>query len=634
MKTIIFFLFIITQTFALLQESFGQVTQEWVTRYEPITNDRAVATALDKNGNVYVAGYIPDSITTIKYSPAGVQIWVRNISNGNGLHKASDIVVDTAGNVYTTGWGSEDYITVKYNSSGVQQWVKIQTRSTDRAYDIALDNLGNIYVTGTSEAPGLTAVMSFKYDTNGNMLWQALYDDPNGTPYGYSLGIDDSSNVYIAGKTIKTSNSLSNFLVIKYNSSGIQQWVAEYDGPDNSNDNGQKIAVDRSGNVYVTGQSYDSVSDWDYATVKFNTNGVQQWVQRYNGEWGIGSDYPKDIMLDNSGNVFVTGHSQGSGTGFDYLTIKYSSEGVEKWVRRYNGPGNGYEVAYAVAVDSLGNVYVTGESWGNGTYTDYATLKYNSSGNLVWEIRYNGPLYTDVASDITVDNSGNVYVTGYSMATTALFDYCTIKYSQPPPPPVPAAPVLIAPLNGALLVATNPLLDWDSSTYAESYGIQVSTDSLFTSTVYDSSNIPITEFQIPNNGLNINTTYYWRVNASNEGGTSPWSNIFHFTTGATIISGNNEIPKEFRLYNNYPNPFNPITRIKFDIPKFSFVKLIVYDILGKENAMLVNEKLNAGSYEVDWPAPTGNGSGYPSGVYFYKLESGDFSSIRKMILLK
>ncbi|MBC8484861.1 MAG: T9SS type A sorting domain-containing protein [Bacteroidetes bacterium] len=89
------------------------------------------------------------------------------------------------------------------------------------------------------------------------------------------------------------------------------------------------------------------------------------------------------------------------------------------------------------------------------------------------------------------------------------------------------------------------------------------------------------------------------------------------------------VPGSFNLYQNYPNPFNPTTNIRFDIHKTSYTKLIIYDILGKEVATLVNEKLNAGSYEVDW-----NGSGYPSGVYFYKLSTDEFAIVKKMILVK
>jgi len=94
------------------------------------------------------------------------------------------------------------------------------------------------------------------------------------------------------------------------------------------------------------------------------------------------------------------------------------------------------------------------------------------------------------------------------------------------------------------------------------------------------------------------------------------------------------VPSSFYLYQNYPNPFNPTTKIKFDLPKSTQAKLVIYDILGREVTTLVNEKLNAGSYEVEWPAPTGTAGIYPSGVYFYRLETSDYNSVKKMLLIK
>jgi len=103
---------------------------------------------------------------------------------------------------------------------------------------------------------------------------------------------------------------------------------------------------------------------------------AQGWVARYNGP-GNGWDAARAIALDNSGNIYVTGESWGSGTEYDYATVKYDSSGVEQWVARYNGPGNWWDNAYAIDLDNLGNVYVTGRSMGSGTYYDYATIKYS-----------------------------------------------------------------------------------------------------------------------------------------------------------------------------------------------------------------------------------------------------------------
>ncbi len=106
-----------------------------------------------------------------------------------------------------------------------------------------------------------------------------------------------------------------------------------------------------------------------------------------------------------------------------------------------------------------------------------------------------------------------------------------------------------------------------------------------------------------------------------------------FQTLNPVITGvegySNEIPKEFQLYQNYPNPFNPVTSIKFDIPKSTYVKIKMYDMLGKEISELVNMDMEAGRYEVNW-----DGTNFASGVYFYRIETKDFTKVMKMILLK
>ena len=108
---------------------------------------------------------------------------------------------------------------------------------------------------------------------------------------------------------------------------------------------------------------------------------------------------------------------------------------------------------------------------------------------------------------------------------------------------------------------------------------------------------------------------------------SVWRRSFTEIIGIQKIS--ELVPSSFSLSQNYPNPFNPKTKIKMEIAKLGNVKLIVYDILGREVAKLVNERLKPGTYEV-----TFNGSKYASGVYFYKLKTDNFSEIKKMFLIK
>src|SRR5262245_16357618 len=215
---------------------------------------------------------------------------------------------------------------------------------------------------------------------------------------------------------------------------GIPLWTNFYNGPTNTYSHAKAVAVDGSGNVFVTG--YAAIvngSDFDYVTVKYSNAGAPLWTNRYAGP-GDGWDDPCCIVVDSSGNVIVTGLSDHSGndsshTNFDYATIKYSNAGVPLWTNRYNGPGNAADTARAIAVDASGNVFVTGTSI--GISDDYATIKYSNAGTPLPTKRYNGSGKAgDTARAIAVETSGNVFVTGSSWGTGGLYDYATIKYSN------------------------------------------------------------------------------------------------------------------------------------------------------------------------------------------------------------
>ena len=206
-----------------------------------------------------------------------------------------------------------------------------------------------------------------------------------------------------------------------------EEWVARYNGPDSDEDNATALTIDNSGNVYVTGYSFVSGPRHDYTTIKYDSNGDTVWVRRYNGP-GNNTDLALAIAVDISGNAYVTGESIGSGPGEDYATVKYNSLGEKQWDARYNGPGNYWDRARAITVDDSGYVYVTGDSYGFGF--DYATFKYKSNGDTVWLRRYHGGNGEDFCRDIAVDDSGNVFVTGYCDGPGTYTDYVTIKYNS------------------------------------------------------------------------------------------------------------------------------------------------------------------------------------------------------------
>src|ERR1017187_6196710 len=160
----------------------------------------------------------------------------------------------------------------------------------------------------------------------------------------------------------------------------VQAWVQRYNGPGNE---ASAVAVDGSNNVIVTGYSYDSGYNYDYATIQYSSAGVPLWTNRYDGP-GNGYDFAYAVAVDGSNNVIVTGYSDGGGYNYDYATIKYSSAGVPLWTNRYNGPGNTNDYAYAVAVDANNSVIVTGCSSNSASGSAYATIKYSTDGVPLW----------------------------------------------------------------------------------------------------------------------------------------------------------------------------------------------------------------------------------------------------------
>lgn len=537
------FLIIIIHCSFLIGYCYAQPTQEWVARFnEP--SDTGIGTTtpqmgLDKLGNCYLFGNIPANggvakLVTIKYNAQGDSVWTRVYDPGiMNLAWNEAMAVDSIGNCYVTGYtgtsfGPYDIITIKYLPTGVEAWRKFYNgpgNASDDPRDMKIDAQNNIYITGIS---GQTAAI-IKYKPNGDTIWVRNFNTSGYRSTGLSLGFDALNNVYIGGLTHNISQNRNYYMVVKYDSAGNFRWEGTWSG--DPFDSPHKLSVDRNGNSYLTGEGSDGIVN-GCLTVKWDSSGALQWKKAYSlnglGEFGYSN------AVDLSGNVYVTGATAITNVDYDYLLIKYSLSGDTLWIRKYAGSANSYDYSFNIILDDSSNSYITGSSKGAGTGRDIATLKYNTNGILQWVTRYNNNPpgnADDGGAVIAFDNNlRNVYVSGTSDRGGLIVDYVTIKYSQ--------------------------------------------------------------------------------------------------LTGITNING--QVPVQSKLFQNFPNPFNPETKLRFELSKSGFAEIRVFDIQGKQLNSIVNKKLSKGIYET-----TFKGSDYSSGIYFYSLIiDNNLVETKKMMLIK
>ena len=504
-----------------------------------------------------------------------------------GAENQRDMTVDAAGNVYIIGTDfdeSTDWLIIKYSPAGERLWFaqfnEDYSERDDIPHAIAVDNLGNVYVTG--ESYYLSAdYLTIKYNSQGTQLWKERYGGPS-QDIALGITLDENRNVYVTGKEMTSGNL--NCVTLKYSSGGTLLWEKHYDGPTGNYDMGKIIAAASDGSIYVAGSTESPANGYDYLLIKYNSSGTEQWVRTFDGP-AHGTDGVRKMVLGYNNSIFITGISEGTGSDYDYLTVRYNAGGFIQWSKRYNGPVNGDDHAVSLAVDDIGNTYVTGYSMSNTGY-DYATVKYSLNGTFQWLKREDGSNASDdYAGDIAVDGDGDIYVTGHFKKANDNYLMATVKYS----PSGSQKWVKKYDASGKVSEGRNIYVD--------------GSENIIIGGVSDQSG----------------SGHGWHEQLL----------VVKYTQNRYVIVNRNGIPAEFSLSQNYPNPFNPVTKISFSIPDNSYTKLTVYDISGKQVAELVNNELEAGIYNIDFDA-----SQLASGTYFYRLETGSFTDVKKMVVVK
>jgi len=649
--------------------ALSQPALQWMSFTEEAQKMRAVTT--DTQGNIFVGGvvnYYGDYFVA-KYNSVGDTIWTAVYNYGQWDY-LQDIAVDESGNVYATGrsqlsGAGYDIVTVSFDPSGTLRWSQRQLgfgASNDAAGDMTIDSEGNLIVVGGvgTENTGTTDIATLKYSSDGILIWSRFHDENSGNDGANKVVLDENDNIYIIG------SADNNYCTLKYSADGTLLWVNTYDGPQNSLDWGNAIALDSENNVYVTGAAYVANSHPDIATIKYDSSGSEEWVQLY-GCSGMdnGSDSGYQIAADIDGNIIVAGESDSWEYADDIVILKYNPDGQTIWEERYTASG-GYESQGVkdMILDEAGSIYLVGNS-NESNYNLFKTLKYASDGQLLWEETHDYPecSYSAGGYALTLDPVGNVIAAGLATyyGPDTIKRLLLLKYRQDgivytELNLIPDEPSIQIPQTGGGFSYTFNLSNYNSATSSMDVWIDVimpdediyspllgpiQVDLAVGSTLtrqrdqYVPPNAPPGEYKyIASAGYYLytifssDTIYFEKLGSEDGAAFSPSEFYVEPFAGEETIQESKQVSQE-SCVRITPNPFNPVTTFNIQLPTSGRVNLSIFDIGGRKVATLIDGFRNGGVHQVTFDA-----TGLPSGIYLYKIETENYTSNGRIVLLK
>lgn len=664
--------------------SFSQYVPEWAqsTYVEQLRFSVSLFTT-DQNNNIYLASYKEDNVyrynvVVAKFNSNGAFQWIKEYSpriyrydQPVGIH------CDNLGNVYVVCETHEDipsdntkFFILKFSSSGslIGEYIHDMQNRYLHIYSTAIDNSANIYLTGhiTCEPQSNVyrdSIFTAKINSNCTLVWQKNYKGPMDEGHiSKKLKVDASGNVYVTGMQ-SGINYWWNTVLLKYSPSGTLLWSQAHSFDPNNSEEANDLALDNNQNIYITGfQNFGQGNDSSKVTLlKYNPSGQLQWANTYNNS-PINTEQGRKLLIDNN-NIYIYCDIPG-----ENKLLKVNQNGQQQWAyttplstkdiyfdNNKNVLISGVQTAYFRSEAALQRInplgtsdWISGFSY-NGSGGDiFYDLKVNSDNSILASGYHNGEilavkLVTSIPNSLTsIKNNINKSIIDNQ------YTYDTITFNLPASSYVKNVYItidtILHPNIGDLDISLIHSGKEDTIIFRRG-GLS---DNYINTNLGDTSVLQICSIAAPYTGyfkpckplsqfMNLNAGGPWILKirdraVSNTGTLNAWKlNVqYEYPIGITQISS--EVPQKYMLSQNYPNPFNPVTNIRFDIPKHtgrSNTVVKVFDILGRELATLVNELVQPGQYEVTWDA-----SAYPSGVYFYRLVTGEFSESKKMILVK
>ncbi len=269
-----------------------------------------------------------------------------------------------------------------------------------------------------------------KYSAVGTPIWNKTFDvNTAGNTYPGSIALDPSGNVFVTGAAFNGTTNNYDLFVVKYNAAGTKIWHQLYNGPGNSYDFGAVVKCSTNGDVYVTGGAFQSAINMDAVTIRYNNNGTAQWTNTWNNV-GL-SDAGGTISFNTPTSVTITGFTQTNASTWEYMALSYTQgTGQLLGSNVTNLGGTSIDRISDAVTDASGNIYITGALGATGQGLNIKTVKLNSALNILWTATWNGTAnMDDVANGIEVDPTGNVFVAGYTTNTSDK-DGILLKYSS------------------------------------------------------------------------------------------------------------------------------------------------------------------------------------------------------------
>ncbi len=406
--------------------------KEWSAIYDGPAHgvDLPAAAVMDKHANFYITGRSSgensgQDFATIKYSPSGQQVLtLRYNSPANSWDESNSLAVDDSGNIYVAGSSSvtssrQEIILIKYMPSGVVAWeahFSSDTINSATTSKVVLDSSGNIFLGGSCGRQ----MLMLKYSPSGVLLRSMTVGDDSTGHRVADLLVANNGVIYLAGSRsyMLPGNDVPTVecAVVKVDTQGTMLWKRCIKA-----ESAYSIHLDLQNDLVL-------ITQGDGTTAKFSPNGQLRWYKNSQ------NSSPSIMILtgldiDSRNRIIVTGYGCVVGC-FDYITLWYDADGNVLHYQSYNSPDTLRDFCMASAVDKFDNVYLTGTSAAGYSDGRCLTLKYDSSGNRVWETTFSiAPNAIDEGQFIVVNDSGCVYIGGSSVTTNG-WDYLVIKYRQ------------------------------------------------------------------------------------------------------------------------------------------------------------------------------------------------------------